>query len=86
MSNQDLNIIKKEAIELLKQLIVTPSYSREEQKTADLVQAFLKGMDVPSKRHLNNVFACNKFYSEDKPTILLNSHHDTVKPNKGYTL
>ena len=33
----------------------------------------------------NNVFALNKYYEEQKPTILLNSHHDTVKPNPQYT-
>ena len=36
--------------------------------------------------HLNNVWATNKYFDELKPTILLNSHHDTVKPNQGYTL
>ena len=35
---------------------------------------------------MNNIWATNKYFDEGKPTILLNSHHDTVKPNKGYTL
>jgi acetylornithine deacetylase len=34
---------------------------------------------------MNNVWACNKHFDPAKPTLLLNSHHDTVKPNAGYT-
>jgi acetylornithine deacetylase len=74
------------ALQLLKQLIATPSFSKEEDKTADTIEAFLKSKNVETCRFLNNVWARNKYFDEDKPTILLNSHHDTVKPNKGYTL
>jgi acetylornithine deacetylase len=83
MSNTQLHT---EAIELLKQLIATPSFSKEEKKTASIIESFLKDRGVETKRHLNNICAYNKFYDENKPCILLNSHHDTVKPNKGYTL
>jgi acetylornithine deacetylase len=74
-----------EAIALLKQLISIPSLSKEEKGTADAIEAFLKEKGVAVKRHLNNVWATNEHYNKDKPTILLNSHHDTVKPNAGYT-
>jgi len=74
-----------DAIQLLQQLIATPSFSKEEDKTANVIEAFLKEKGVDVKRHLNNVWAKNKLFDESKPTILLNSHHDTVKPNKGYT-
>lgn len=83
MNNQQLHT---EAINLLKQLIATPSFSREEDRTASIIENFLKDQGVKTNRHLNNVWAVNKFYDESKPNILLNSHHDTVKPNKGYTL
>jgi len=76
----------KDSVELLKQLIATPSFSKEEDKSADIIEAFLKSNNVDACRFLNNVWARNKFFGEGKPTILLNSHHDTVKPNKGYTL
>src|SRR3954464_11162495 len=76
----------KDSVELLKQLIATPSFSKEEDKSADIIEAFLKSNNVDACRFLNNVWARNKFFDEAKPTILLNSHHDTVKPNKGYTL
>jgi acetylornithine deacetylase len=86
MNNEDLNIIYKDAIDLLKKLIATPSFSKEEDKTASLIEEFLQSKNVATERFLNNVWAKNKFFDASKPTILLNSHHDTVKPNKGYTL
>jgi len=75
-----------DSVKLLKQLITTPSFSKEEDKTADIIEAFLKSKNVDACRFLNNVWARNKYFDESNPTILLNSHHDTVKPNKGYTL
>lgn len=83
MSNQQFHT---DAIDLLKQLIATPSFSKEEDKTASLIENFLKDRGVKTNRHLNNIWACNKFFDESKSNILLNSHHDTVKPNKSYTL
>ena len=75
-----------EAIALLKNLIAQSSFSKEEEKTADLIAAFLDSRGVPAHRLQNNVWARNKYFDPAKPTILLNSHHDTVKPNKAYTL
>jgi len=66
--------------------VATESFSKEEDKTASIIESFLKGQSVETNRHLNNVWAKNRFFHENKPTILLNSHHDTVKPNRGYTL
>lgn len=79
-------LIHTDAINLLKQLIATPSFSKEEERTASIIENFLKDRGVKTNMHLNNIWARNKFFDEKKPTILLNSHHDTVKPNKGYTL
>lgn len=68
-------------VELLERLIATPSYSREEKMTADLLAAFLTGQGVAEVHRLhNNVWARNRWFDPSKPTILLNSHHDTVKP------
>ena len=86
MSNEQVSILQTEAIALLKQLIATPSFSKEEDNTADIIEQFLDKKGIKTRVHLNNIWARNKFYDENKPTILLNSHHDTVKPNKGYTL
>lgn len=74
-----------ESTALLKKLITIQSFSKEEDKTADLIALFLKERNVPTHRKLNNIWAYNKHFDKNKPTILLNSHHDTVKPNSGYT-
>ncbi len=74
-----------EAIELLQKLISIPSFSKEENLTADAIQEFLNQKDIPVERMLNNVWAKNKCFNPNLPTILLNSHHDTVKPNSSYT-
>jgi acetylornithine deacetylase len=77
--------LTKDAISLLKRLIQTESFSRLEDKTADIINEFFTEKNIPTFRKKNNVWAFNKFYDASKPTILLNSHHDTVKPNPGYT-
>jgi acetylornithine deacetylase len=84
--NSDLSTFQQNAISLLKKLIATPSFSKEEDITADIIEDFLESKKVKTQRHLNNVWAVNKYFAEGKPTLLLNSHHDTVKPNSGYTL
>jgi len=81
----DINLLYSQAVVLLQQLITIPSFSREEGLTADLLEKFLKDKGVETHRKMNNIWAWNKHFNESKPTILLNSHHDTVKPNSGYT-
>ncbi len=83
--NRSLEIITRQAIGLLKELIAVPSFSKEEWKPASIISKFLADNDVVSSRVGNNVFAQNFYFDPAKPTILLNSHHDTVKPNPGYT-
>lgn len=80
--NHSLN---DKALKLLINLIEIPSFSKEEDKTADLLEHFLRSEGVETVRENNNVWAFNKDFDEAKPCILLNSHHDTVRPNKGYT-
>ena len=75
-----------EAIRLLKLLIATPSFSKEENETAEILGAFFDEHGIPYSRVGNNIYAKNKSYDVTKESILLNSHHDTVKPNKGYTM
>lgn len=78
--------LSDEAIALLKQLIAIPSFSKEESGTADLLQKFLEQKGILVNRKLNNIWAKNLLFDAAKPTVLLNSHHDTVKPNSAYTL
>ncbi|MBC7566560.1 MAG: M20 family metallo-hydrolase [Pedobacter sp.] len=77
--------LQKDSFELLKKLISIQSFSKEEDKTADAIEQFLHDRDIKTNRKLNNIWAYNKYFDPTKPTLLLNSHHDTVKPNSGYT-
>ncbi|NML65568.1 M20 family metallo-hydrolase [Hymenobacter sp. RP-2-7] len=74
-----------DAIALLRQLIETQSFSREEAGTADLLEAFLRRHGIAPRRAGNNVWAVSQNWDETKPTLLLNSHHDTVKPGPSWT-
>ena len=74
-----------DAIALLKNLIEIPSFSSEEDKTAELIEQWFQKFNIDYKRTINNVWTLNKHFDESKPTLLLNSHHDTVKPNTAYT-
>ena len=81
----DKDTLAKEALELLKELISIPSFSEEEDGTATAIDNWLEKFGVDTKRQYNNIYAFNKYYDESKPNLLLNSHHDTVKPNSAYT-
>ena len=75
-----------QAVNLLRQLIRIPSFSKEEDQTALAIQAYLEGFGIAVKRIGHNILAQNKYFNTSLPTVLLNSHHDTVKPNPNYTL
>lgn len=83
MGNQQKLI--QEVIQLLKKLIETPSFSKEEEGTASLIADFLNLKGIQTQRSGNNVWAYANEFDSKKETIWLNSHHDTVKPNFGYT-
>lgn len=72
-------------IELLSRLIATPSVSREENATADLLESHLRKRGVRVNRFHNNVWAVSRNYNPALPTLMLNSHHDTVPPAPSYT-
>lgn len=85
MNNSSLHTLQQDSIDLLKQLIATPSLSKEEHNTLRVLDYFFRNKDIPRHRHLNNIWAYNRHFDPLKPSILLNSHHDTVKPNPNYT-
>jgi acetylornithine deacetylase len=85
MSNEP-EILQQDAIELLKELIATPSFSKEEKNAMAIMDHFLDIRDANLQHAGNNVWSWNHYFDRSKPTILLNSHLDTVKPNKNYTL
>ncbi len=75
----------RDAIELLVRLIATPSLSGEESGTADILAAELTARGVAVRRHHNNIYALSQGFDATKPTLMLNSHQDTVKPSPAYT-
>lgn len=83
--SKDPGILKEQALGLLKELIVVPSFSKEEDQTAGIIGRFLGQQNIVHARIGNNVFALNKTFDPGLPSLLLNSHHDTVKPNAQYT-
>jgi acetylornithine deacetylase len=86
MNKESIEPLQSGAITLLKELIATPSFSKEENDTAELICAFFGRHDIPFSRVGNNIYARNKNYHPSRKSILLNSHHDTVKPNKSYSM
>jgi len=77
--------LTEDAIMLLQNLISKQSFSSEEDETALLIMQWFSTHDIKFDSSNHNIWAKNKFFDDSKPTILLNSHHDTVKPNNGYT-
>lgn len=70
----------RDAIGLLSQLIATPSTSRNEKDAADIMEKALRNYSFTPHREANNVWVIDPHFDEQKPTLLLNAHIDTVKP------
>lgn len=70
----------RDAIGLLSQLIATPSTSRNEKDAADIMEKALRNYCFTPHREANNVWVIDPHFDEQKPTLLLNAHIDTVKP------
>lgn len=83
--NEALHPQYADAIELLKKLISKPSFSGHEEMTANIIESFLQDRHVFTLRKNNNIWCYNLHFDHSKPTILLNSHHDTVRPSLAYT-
>lgn len=73
------------AIDMLKELIAVPSLSRDENKAADIIVRYIENAGIKPQRHGNNVWAISDNYNPKLPTLLLNSHIDTVKPVDAWT-
>ena len=67
-------------------LIEIPSFSGQESGTAEYIFSHLVSRGISASRVRNNVWAANEYFDAAKPTLLLCSHHDTVRPASGYTL
>ena len=80
----EYNTLTLKAVELLKELIGTPSISRNEDKAADILEKYMQVNGLDTKRKGNNVWSTSKNFDAGRPTILLNAHIDTVKPADGW--
>ena len=80
----DIPYMTTEAVSLLKSLISIPSISREETQAADFLQNYIEMAGMQTGRKGNNVWCFSPMFDLKKPTILLNSHIDTVKPVNGW--
>jgi len=82
---KDIVQLVDDSIELLKDLIAIPSLSGQEAGSAERIAAYFEREGIPYKRKGHNIWAVNRYRDKGKPLLLLNSHHDTVKPNSGWT-
>ena len=74
-----------QAVEMLKELIATPSVSRDEQRAADIIVRYMQQYGMEYQREGNNVWTIAPGYDANRPTLLLNAHIDTVKPAATWT-
>lgn len=82
MTTQQLAL---DAVTLLKRLIATPSVSRDEEKAADIMMEEIRNYGFPAIRDGNNIWITDPEMRNDRPTLLLNAHIDTVKPVASWT-
>ena len=80
----DVQTLVSEATGLLKSLIAIPSLSREEEQAADFLQNYIEMQGMATGRKGNNIWCLSPMFDLQKPTLLLNSHIDTVKPVNGW--
>lgn len=81
---EDVSLMASEATRLLKSLIAVPSVSRDEGRAADLLQQYIEEQGMETGRRGNNVWCLSPMFDLNRPTLLLNSHIDTVKPVAGW--
>ena len=76
----------EDSISLLRAMIRIPSLSKEELEVADLIQQSLISWGYLPYREGNNTWVCSSNWNENFPTVLLNSHVDTVRPAKAWSV
>jgi acetylornithine deacetylase len=81
----DRDTIYYESVDFLKRIIALSSFSGEENSVADAWEIFMQKKFLSPHRKGNNLWALSPDWDGHKPTILLNSHIDTVKPAAGWT-
>ena len=82
--NRSIEEHTQEALTLLTNIVAIPAVSRDEKAKADFIEAFIKGKGIETHRLHNNIWCKSLHWDENRPTLLLNAHIDTVKPAKGW--
>ena len=82
---EHMNQFLSDAVELLKALIETPSVSRNEENAANLLASYLDKWQLPYGREANNMWVGCPDWQNNRPTVMLNAHIDTVKPVSSWT-
>ncbi len=82
---KDIDELFYDALDLLKNMIRIPSYSRQENEVADKIESYIRIVGFTPHRKGNNIWIKSPDFSDSKSTILLNSHIDTVKPVSGWS-
>ena len=77
--------LTQDAVQLLRDMISIESFSREEKNVADFLERYIESKGYVASRSGNNIWLMSPGFDTAKPTILLNSHIDTVKPVSGWT-
>lgn len=81
----NMNDYVADAVHLLKRLIETPSVSRDEARAADVLAEHLNLWGLPFGREGNNLWVGCPDWDNQRPTVMLNAHIDTVKPVSTWT-
>ena len=81
----DIRDYTNDAVALLKELIAIPSVSRDETKAADKLAEYLRAWRLPYGREGNNIWVGCPDWDNNRPTVMLNAHIDTVKPVSSWT-
>ena len=76
---------QRESAALLRELVSIQSFSGEEHARAAFLTRFFNEREINTERTGNNLIVRNRYYDRSKPTLMLNSHLDTVRPAAGYT-
>lgn len=74
-----------DAVTLLRELIAIPSISRNEGKAADKLAEYLNLWGLPFGREGNNLWVGCQDWDNQRKTVMLNAHIDTVRPVSTWT-
>ena len=84
-NDQDINI-ERGCDQFTKKTDCHTFFQREEDRTSEILEIFFREKNIPVNKLFIMFRQAINFLILNKPTLLLNSHHDTVKPNSQYTL